>query len=210
MPNDTSNFEIQKELKNKQGIEVAKASEMFCDTLEINAQSYIGCYNYENYFFIIDEKSDTVYKHNEWIIKSTIIDFNDDGLSDFLLDYMTNTPHNDLIMYDSKSKQFRIVEDFYWFPAPIKIKGTDFYYSYHRSGCADSLGHDLFVIKDFQAIKIGNISIGCEGRGTGIFISKIKGREEKLIQEILRKPGYFEDKWEFIEDYWTNNCKKFK
>ena len=80
-------------------------------------------------------------------------------------------------------------------------------------GCADSnWDSDLFIIEDYKAIRIGNISgIGCEGTGkTGIFISKVNHKKKELIQEILREPGYYEDKFDFIKDYWTKNHERFK
>ena len=90
---------------------------------------------------------------------------------------------------------------------------TGFYYSYHRSGCADSnWDSDLFVIKNHRAIRIGNISgIGCEGTGKQEFSSrKLEKKKKELIKEILREPGYYDDKWDFIKNYWTKNHEKFK
>ena len=146
--------------------------------LKIKGIKYIGCHNRAIDFYVITEKFDTIYKHNKWVNSIEFIDFNSDKLNDILFEYMTNIPDVlDLALFDIKSNEFRIVEDFNNFPTPSKIGETGFYYSYHRSGCADSnWDSDLFIIKDYKAIQIGNISgIGCEGTGkTGIFISKNK------------------------------------
>jgi len=127
---------------------------------------------------------------------------------------MSNIPDRlDLALFSKESKKFVLVEDFFDFPIPTKIRDKGVYYSYHRSGCADSnWDSDLFIIEDYKAIRIGNISgIGCEGTGkTGIFISKVNHKKKELIQEILREPGYYEDKFDFIKDYWTKNHERFK
>lgn len=191
-----------------------RISELYCDTTLINGKKYIGCHNSETNFYIINEKLDTIYRHKEWVNSVQFTDFNNDGYQDILFEYMTNVPDIlDLALFDAKSGKFTLVEDFSDFPAPNKIGETGFYYSYHRSGCADSnWDSDLFVIKNHRAIRIGNISgIGCEGTGkTGISISKVREEKKELIKEILREPGYYDDKWDFIKNYWTKNHEKFK
>lgn len=110
------------------------------------------------------------------------------------------------------NKKFKPVKDFENFPSPKKIEGTKFYYSYHRSGCSDSnWDSDLFLISDFKCLKIGNISgRGCyDEERKGIFINKILNGKEVEINWIKRDSGYYDDKWDFIENYWSENYLKF-
>jgi hypothetical protein len=116
------------------------------------------------------------------------------------------------VLFDEPSNTFRLVEDFQSYPAPKKIKGSRYYYSYHRSGCADSnWDSDLFYIENFKIIRIANIrGIGCEGEGkNGIFIFKLKRGKKELVKEIVRKPGYYDDKWAFIDEYWKGQYQYF-
>lgn len=141
-------------------------------------------------------------------------DFDGDGITDIRLNYLSNTPGiTDLVMFDAKALNFRLVTDFDDYPDPLPVAGTKYYYSYHRSGCADeNWGSELFYIENFKAIAIGEIEgIGCEDEErNGIFIYRLNGEERKEIKAITRKPGYYKDKWEFIDKYWRSNYKKFE
>ncbi|MGY0041238.1 XAC2610-related protein [Pedobacter sp. NJ-S-72] len=77
------------------------------------------------------------------------IDFNGDGYKDLLISYATNVPGiQDLILFNPKNNKFRKVTGFTGFPASQRIKGTNYYYSYHRSGCADMYwDSDLYELK---------------------------------------------------------------
>ena len=195
-------------------IDKEQSFELKCDTMKINGKRYIGCYNNQTNFFVINSKLDTIYKHQKWVNSVEFLDFNNDGMSDIIFEYMSNIPDVlDLAIFDNTKSSFELVEDFNSFPSPKKIDTTGYYYSYIRSGCADSnWNSDLFIIQNDKAIRKGNISgIGCEGTGkTGIFISKVSGKEIKLIKEILRDPGYYDDKFEFIKNYWNRNYSNFK
>lgn len=195
-------------------MEGERFAEMYCDTTTVKGGKYQVCYNGETPFFILNESLDTVYKHDEWVTKAQFVDFNHDGFDDVLVDYMGNVPgFSDLLLFDPGSNEFRIVKGFTNFPVPTHIEGAEAYYSYHRSGCAGSnWDSDLFLLEDFKAIRVGNISgVGCSSGGkTGIFISKVDGAEKQLIKEILREPGYYEDKWDFISSYWSKNHQQFK
>ena len=187
------------------------------DTLINNNQKYIVKHfrddNLDFSLLILNEKFDTIYKHFDYIDEYEILDFNEDGFKDLRLDYITNTPDViDIVLFDSYSKRFEIVKDLGYYPSPFKIKNSNYYYSYHRAGCADlNWESDLFYIKDYRCIKIGNISgrgCGYEKRN-GIFINKIVDKKALEINWIKRDSGYYDDKWEFIENYWTKNHLKF-
>ncbi|MBF03965.1 MAG: hypothetical protein CMP76_11780, partial [Flavobacterium sp.] len=135
------------------------------------------------------------------------------GFEDIQLNYLFNDPGvDDLLLYDTNNANFQLVKNFDNFPSAIKIKDSDYYYSYHRSGCADAnWDSDLFYIQNFECFKIGNISgRGCVGvERNGIIISKIKDDKKIELEYIKREAEYYEDKWEFIENYWKKNYKKF-
>lgn len=187
------------------------------DTLINDNQKYIVKHfrdeNLDFSLLILNEKFDTIYKYFDYIDEYEILDFNEDGFKDLRLDYITNTPDVvDIVLFDSISKRFEIVKDLGYYPSPFKIKNSNYYYSYHRAGCADlNWESDLFYIKDYRCIKIGNISgrgCGYEKRN-GIFINKIVDKKAVEINWIKRDSGYYDDKWEFIENYWTKNHLKF-
>ena len=143
-------------------------------------------------------------------------DFNKDGYKDIYLDKGGNTPEwFDLFLYEPKTRSFRQIKGFEHFPAPENIGGTKFYYSYHKSGCADmNWDSDLFYIKNYTAIKIGNISgRECQDNGIkdGLYISKLSG-EKKLPYKTLpidTVHKFKDEKWGFIKKYWTENYKLF-
>lgn len=163
---------------------------------------------------ILNSKGDTIYKHDGYGTNGfKLDDFDDNGIQDILLYQLSNDGGiSDLIMYDTKTKGFKNVEGFYDYNEPYKVEGTKYWYSYHGSGCADmDWDSDLFYIENFKAIRVGNIQgIGCEGEPkNGIFIYKVEGEKRILIKENLRKPGFHNDKWDFIEEYWNKNYQKF-
>ena len=126
---------------------------------------------------------------------------------------MSNIPRSEILIYKPELKKFIEILNFSNFPSATKIEETNYYYSYHKSGCADSnWDSDLFYIKENRAVKIGNISgLGCTSNSeTGIFIYKISNNKKALIKKILRKPGYYPDKWDFIKKYWTKNYQSFQ
>ena len=143
-------------------------------------------------------------------------DFNKDGYKDIYLDKGGNTPGRfDLLIYVPTTKSFEQVKNFEAFPAPEKIKGTKYYYSYHRSGCADmNWDSDLFYIKEYKVLRIGNISgRECENSGIkdGIYINKCRDEKKRLIKTfpIDTAHKFKEDKWGFIKEYWAKNYKSF-
>lgn len=193
---------------------VSAFSKITCDTATINGKVFKACQSGDVNMFLLNESSDTIYKHPDWTNGTEFIDFNEDGYKDILFHYLTNVPEiYDLALYNPTENKFKMIANFQDYPAPYKIKGTDFYYSYHRSGCADSnWDSDLFYIENYKCYRIGNIhGVGCEGEEeTGIFIYEIFQEAEVLIESIPRKPGYHADKWEFIDKYWTKNYSNFQ
>jgi hypothetical protein len=190
------------------------------DTLKIDLQKFIVIQNdprddKQMNLSILNSKKDTIYVHDTYATNGfNFEDFDNNGILDIRLDQITNVGGvSELIFYDKNNKIFKAVEDFSNYPNPTKIKNTKYWYSYHRSGCADiNWGSELFKIENFKVIKIGEIEgIGCEEeKENGIFIYKTKGDSRKRIYSEKRKPGYYSDKWDYIENYWNKNYKKFE
>lgn len=143
-------------------------------------------------------------------------DFDGDGNKDIFLDKGGNTPEwYDLLLFVSHN-QYRLIEDFDKFPSPLPVTGTRYYYSYHKSGCADrNWDSDLFYIQSYKAVRIGNISGNeCNNSGIkdGVYINKIKGEKKTLIKTFAVSilANFKNHKWDFIEHYWTTNFTQFQ
>ncbi|MFD0991006.1 hypothetical protein ACFQ1R_12935 [Mariniflexile jejuense] len=164
---------------------------------------------------ILNSKKDTIYIHDGYATNGfEIEDFDKDGILDIRLYQITNTGGiSELIMFDKSNSIFRPIINFENFPEPTKIEKSDLWYSYHRSGCADiNWGSELFKIVNYKAIEIGDIEgIGCEGENiNGIFVYRVSGNKKTKMYSEIRKPGYYNDKWDFIEHYWNKNYYKFE
>jgi hypothetical protein len=150
------------------------------DTATIEGIHYKAIFKTNDNFYILDSNENIVFKSNDYSRSFEFVDFDNDGMKDILFSYISNIPLKDLLLYDINNKGFTPVEDFSKYPEPIKIKCTKYYYSYHKSGCADMIwDSDLFFIQNFTAVPLGNISgNGCddEEEKGGIYIYKLKGR----------------------------------
>ena len=165
-------------------------------------------------FFLFLSRGDTALKVVDENVESfRFADFNKDGYKDILLVLSDNTPERcALYLFMPSKRRFRQVQYFSNFPLPRPVKGTGYFYSYSKSGCADNAWTSrLFYIKDYTAINIGLIrGDGC-GVKDGIFISRIKKGKETLFQSLpldtIKK--YKDYKWGFIKQYWANHYRAF-
>ncbi|MEO7991517.1 MAG: hypothetical protein ABI663_18335 [Chryseolinea sp.] len=167
----------------------------------------------EYILYVLNSKGDTVFKQADLYFDFEFSDFNNDGLNDIVIHRLSNVPAiQDLLLFDSAKMGFTIVKDFERFPDPKPIPGTKYYFSYHRSGCADSFwDSDLFSIDNSETHLLGNISGNeCEGK-KGIVVTKIIGNEKKVVDtfELDTLESYDDRKWGFIADYWAKNYSKF-
>lgn len=182
----------------------------------VDKQNFTMACNNQHTLFLLNEKGDTVYQDSIYSPIQKFVDFNSDGFKDILIEYMTNVPGiMDLLIYDKSERKYKKVVGFQNFPAPQQIADSKYYYSYHRSGCADmNWDSDLFYIENYKTVKIGNISGNqCNDTGIndGIYINKINGKNrmeiDRLPIKILKQ--YKEHKWGFIKKYWEENYKRF-
>ncbi len=186
------------------------------DSSVIEGRIYKVIYRTDEFFYILDSHDKIIFKSKDYYKFYEFSDFDNDGNKDILFSYIGNVPRKDLLLYEAKNKNFRAVENFSNYPEPIKIEGTKYYYSYHRSGCADrNWDSDLFFIENFKTYKLGTISgRECENRDEkdGIYIYKSKENKETLTEtrDINLIHEFQNDKWDFIKEYWTKNYKKFE
>ncbi|MGZ3912039.1 MAG: hypothetical protein ACXVBR_18275 [Flavisolibacter sp.] len=146
-------------------------------------------------------------------VKFEFKDFNKDRYKDLFLEWGGNLPERySLYLFVPSTASFREVRNYADFPAVSPIKGTSYYYSYYRNGCADnSWGSDLFQIKDYKAIKIGRIKgEGC-GIEEGIYIHRVKAGNNTLIETLPLQTinAYKEGKYGFLHKYWTKKYRQF-
>jgi hypothetical protein len=187
------------------------------DSALINGEKYRAIYRTDEFLYIQDSNDNVVFKSNDYYPDFEFVDFNNDGYKDLMINHLSNVSAiKDMIIYDIKSKMFKPIEHFSEYPDPKPISGTKYFYSYHRSGCADrNWDSDLFYIENFKAIRIGNIAgRECEDMDekNGIYINKIKGNKtENVITLPIGMINEFKDyKWGFILDYWTRNYRYFE
>jgi hypothetical protein len=183
-------------------------------TVTIEGKKHTGFLNISGFYLLNFQNKTVVFKPGDyftWEVK----DFNGDGNKDLFLDKRGNTPERyDLLLFVS-ANHYRQVEEFELFPAPTQIKGTKYFYSYHKSGCADmNWDSDLFFLQDFKAVRIGNISgRECENSGIkdGVYISKVRGEKKTLVKtlSVSTLAKYKDYKWGLIKDYWMKNYKQF-
>jgi hypothetical protein len=151
-------------------------------------------------------------KHDDYFSDLKVFDYDKDGFKDIHLNTMGNNDSQELYLYSPRTQKFKFIENFIQFPSAKAIY-KNYYYSYHRSGCADDFWtSDLFKIEDFKAIKIGSIAGNECQDPKGIDIYKIKNGEKILFEKrSIKDLNKFKDvKWGFIKRYWKKNWEKFK
>jgi hypothetical protein len=172
-----------------------------------------------------------VYRNGKLIMNNTVDsrgllglkfpDFNKDGYPDIMLEYMGNNHSYHLYLFDPKKNVFKSLEGFVRFPASKQLKSNpQYYYSYSRAGCADmNWESDLFRIENFKTIHLAHI----DGQGCDFEVDKNpqmieiykvleqNTENKKLIETLpyLKSIQKYENKWKFIESYWSNNYAKF-
>lgn len=144
-------------------------------------------------------------------------DFNNDNYPDILLTHYGNNPTYYLYLFDSNIKHFKNIPNYMSFPDAVQLKSNpNYYYSYHRAGCADMTWvSDMFKIVDFKIIQTGHIiAEGCDPNNGIIQVYKVinNDREKKyLISKLpyLKTLKKYDNKWDFIEKYWNKNFRTF-
>lgn len=195
-------------------------SEIHTDTLQINKQQYIQILKDEKFNCLMSMQGDTIIKSEDYYFKADFLDIDEDGNKDIRVFIFSNTPNEcDNYLYDSTSNSFKLIENC---DLDIeKVKGTDFYYSYNRTGCADmNWESHLSKIENYKLVNYGFINgKGCdfqvENNPQVIEIYKVTNSETdemKLINKLPYQKNIkkFGEKWSFIKKYWVKNFKTFE
>ena len=160
--------------------------------------------------FILNSNNDTVFKNEESIDIIKIEDINKDDFPDIVVSYISNYEAYDIGLYDADTRSFRVIRNFD--SPPQKIPHSEFYYTYGSDGCSDLNWHsELFTLQNLAISMKGRIiGRGCGGeKQNEILIFKTHLTNEKLIKYIDREAGYYNDKFDFIDKYWTENYRTF-
>jgi len=186
------------------------------DTFSINNRLYAGYIKHDSFYVVANDIVIINIKDNYsgWCLK----DINEDGFNDILLNISGCTDLVfDLLMFIPSKNIFENIENFSLFPAATVISGTKYYYSYHKSGCADmAWDSDLFYIKNCKAVRAGNIhGDQCkeDDKNMGkLYVYKIYGDKKRLIHTLSSDIlSFYKDyKWGFIKEYWSKNYSDFK
>ena len=190
------------------------------DTLKINGHKYIQTLKDSNFNCLLSIQGDTIVKSEDYYFKLELIDIDEDGYKDIRVFAFSNTPNQcDNYLFDKTTSSFKLIENC---DLDIKkVKGTTFFYSYNRAGCADlNWESNLSKIENFKLVNYGYIhGQGCDfeinENPQVIEIYKVVNSdtdEKKLIKKLPYQKHIkeFGDKWEFIENYWTKNYKAFE
>ncbi len=150
---------------------------------------------------------------SEMFVDFKFQDFDNDGYKDIYLEWGGNMPDRfNLYVFIPSISEFRKINEFSDCPSAKRIEKTKFYYSYYRAGCADKAwGSHLFYIENYNVIKAGKIKGDACGVDDKISIYRFDKQKETVIETLpINTIDKFKNsKWDFVEEYWTKNCKHF-
>jgi hypothetical protein len=190
------------------------------NTLKINDQQYVQILKDTKFNCLVSIQGDTIVKSEDYYSKAKFLDIDEDGYKDIRVFAFSNTPNQcDNYLFDKTINTFKLVENCYL--DIQKLKGTDFFYSYNRAGCADlDWESHLSKIENYNLVDYGYINgKGCDfeikNNPQVIEIYKVNisdTDEKKLIAKLPYRKHIKKDsnKWSFIKKYWTRNYKTFE
>lgn len=193
--------------------------EYTADTVSLNSHYFIQTYQNGNFNCLLSIEGDTIIASQNYYSNIAYLDIDEDGCDDIRVFIFSNMP-NDCITYlfDKKSESFKLLQNCHL--DIKKIEKTSLFYSYNAAGCADmDWESHLSKINNFKLFPIGYIrGQGCDfdtiNNPQTIEIYKILQPNdiEMKIEELpyLENIPQFEDKWDFIENYWSKNYELFQ
>lgn len=209
---DSSTIEIKVQRQDSIDIHI--------DTLRINNQQYIQTLKDNKFNCLLSIQGDTIVKSEDYYFEAKFLDIDEDGYKDIRVFVFSNTPNQcDNYLFDKTTHSFKLIENC---DLDIqKIKGTNFFYSYNRAGCADlNWESNLSKIENYKLVNYGYIrGQGCDfeikNNPQVIEIYKVSNSdtdEKKLIKKLPYQKHIkeFGDKWDFIKNYWATNFKTFE
>ncbi len=190
------------------------------DTLVLNNQRLVRTLRDQKLQSLTTLSGDTILKDVGYYSEIKFIDINADGYTDIRAFVVSNTPNQcENYLFDKEKKVFCLLQNC---DLDIRlVKGTKYYYSYNRAGCADlNWESHLSKIENFKLVPVGYIyGQGCDfdvkKNPQQILIYKITNpaTETKLLIRKLPYSKYiptFGKKWNFIASYWQKNWQTYK
>ena len=150
-------------MTSKSNIQLQVTTTIHQDTITINNKYYIQTSKDDRFNCLLSMQGDTIIKSEDYYFEAKFLDIDEDGYKDIRVFAFSNTPNQcDNYLFDKTLKTFRLVENC---DLDIqKIKGTDFYYSYNRAGCADMNWESyLSKVENYKLVDYGYIyGQGCD------------------------------------------------
>ena len=186
------------------------------DTLIYSVEAKILGENYHadyrsNMMLYVVIKNDTLIDQKEEGLSPIPLKFEDyenDGNLDIRYGYNSNYFYEMIMMFDSKNKKFRKIEniDNPEYANSNKIANTDLYYSFSPNGCVKNNWESyLFLVKNYKVVPVGHIEYKqCVDDEKGMYVFEINGLDKILIDKLDLKEA---DKKE-LEKHWTGYLKK--
>jgi hypothetical protein len=165
-------------------------------------------------FYIKDKSGKIVYKAtaDDEVVYFKFIDFNGDGYKDITVELRgVDSGAQDLIIYDVKSKAFKLAGDC---SNAERIPTTKFYYTYEDCCMGRVWSSNLFYIADSKIINVGNIKYDDNGE-YGISFYKLNGKKRVFIKKWKVRingetPVSAGKHIDFIlKHYWKNHWRSF-
>lgn len=186
------------------------------DTVLILGKRFLALYKTNDSLFIIRDNDtifNSIWDNNGFEFK----DFDMDGYKDLLINHISNIGDiYDILLFNPRDFTFTLVDNMTSYPSP-ELLIHNYYYSYHRAGCADmNWISNLFKIENFKTILLGEIyGQGCDSDPKKVDIYKINSNDFNTKMLLMTFPidtinKHSDYKWGFIKDFWTNNYNKFK
>ncbi|MFC0515342.1 hypothetical protein ACFFGT_14075 [Mucilaginibacter angelicae] len=130
-------------------------------------------------FYIKNKSGKTVYTYKDGsALYFKLNDFNSDGYKDAILELRgVDSGQQDLIIYDAKSKRFKLAGNC---SNAEKIPKTKYYYSYEDCCMGRYWSSDLFYISESKIINIGHIKYNDD---SGLYFFKLTGKKKILLKK---------------------------
>lgn len=209
-----TNFTIKRDSLKRQKTTFQK------DTIRINDRQFIQTLRDSTFNGLTSLNGDTIIKSENFYAHFCLLDIDENGYKDIRVFILANNPREcDNYLFDKNFKIFRKLENCY---LDIHlIKGSKIYFSLSRYGLCDMCWESyLSRVDNFKLINLGylkgyNASFEDQQKSSVFEIYKIFDSDNDDMKLIEKVPSFKyiksnDDKWNFFENYWTKNYRKFE